>query len=82
VQSVKPGIIQVGPVKDQQIDRFKAQALDGLEVVGLAVGDQAALAQQPREDGMQSNGPLAGAELGPVKGRGAQINGSGIDDFN
>jgi len=40
VQAVQPGIIQVGPVEDQQITRLKAQVLHGLEVMGLAIGDQ------------------------------------------
>ena len=57
VQLVKPGIIQVGPVKDQQIARLKAQALHGLEVMGLTVRDQDTLGQQAAEDGMQLDGP-------------------------
>ena len=43
VQSVQPGIIQVGPVKDQQIVRLEVQVLDRAAVMGLAVGDQDAL---------------------------------------
>ena len=82
VQLVKPGIIQVGPVKDQEIARLKAQVLDGLEVMGFAVRDQDTLGQQAGEDGMQLNGPLADPKLGPGKHRRAQVNGGGIDDFD
>jgi hypothetical protein len=79
---VKPGIIQVGPVKDQQIARLKAQVLDGLEVVSLAIGDQDAPGPQPGEDGVQLDGPFAGPKLGPGKDRGADVNGGGIDDLD
>jgi hypothetical protein len=37
------GIIQVGPVEDQQIVRLEMQVLNGPAVIGLAVGDQDAL---------------------------------------
>jgi hypothetical protein len=82
VQTVQPGIIQVGPVKDQQIARLEAQVLDYLPVMGLAVGDQDTLGQQPGEDGVQLDGPLAGPKLGPGKDRGAQVNGGGINDLD
>ena len=50
--------------------------------MGLAVGDQDALGQQPGEHGVELDGPFAGPELGPGKDRGAEINGRGIDDFD
>jgi hypothetical protein len=39
------------------------QVLDSLAVMGLAVGDQDTLGQQPGEDGVQLNGPLAGPKF-------------------
>lgn len=82
MQLVQPGIIQVGPVKDQQIARLKTQVLDGLKIMGLAVGDQDALGLQPYEHGVQFDGPLAGPKLGPGKDRDAQVNGGGVDDLD
>jgi hypothetical protein len=80
--AIGTGIIQVGPVKGQQIARFEAQVMDGLEIRGLAVADCDALRQQPGEHGMQFNGPFAGPKLGPGKDRSAQVDGGGIDDFD
>jgi hypothetical protein len=82
VQLIQPGIIQVGPVKDQQNTQLKAQILDGLAVMGLIIGDQDALGQQPGENGVQLDSPLAGPKLGPGKDRGAEVNGGGLDDFD
>ena len=82
VQLVKPDIIQVGPVKDQQIVRLKVQVLNGPAVMGLAVGDQDTLGQHLGQHGMELDGPLESSELGPGKDCGAQVNGGGIDNFD
>jgi hypothetical protein len=82
VQAIKPGIIQISPVKDQQIVRLEVQVLDSPAVMGLAVGDQDALGQHPGQNGVEFNGPLAGPEFGPGKDAGAEVDGSGIDDFD
>ena len=67
VQLVKPGIIQIGPVKDQQIVRLEVQVLDSPTVMGFTVGDEDALGQQPGENGVELDGPLAGPELAQGK---------------
>jgi hypothetical protein len=67
VQLVEPGVIQVGPVKDQQIVRPEVQVLDDPAVMGLAVSDQDALRQHLGEDGVELDGLFAGPELGPGK---------------
>lgn len=82
VQSVKPGIVQVSPVEDQQIVRIEVQVLDSPAVMSLAVGDEDALGQHPGQDGVEFDGPLAGPKLGPGKDAGAEVDGSGIDDFD
>jgi hypothetical protein len=46
-QLIRPGIIQVGPVKDQQVVRLEVQVLAGLAVMSLAVGDQDTLGCNP-----------------------------------
>ena len=56
--------------------------ISGSVIMGLAVGDQDALGQQPGEHGMELDGPLAAAEFGPGKDRSAEIDGGGIDDFD
>ena len=75
---VQPGIIQVGPVEDQQITRLKAQVLHGLEVMGLAIGDQDALGKQPGKHSVQLNSPLRVPSSAQGK-TGAQVDGGGID---
>ena len=82
MQLIKPGIIRIGPVKDQQIVRIEVQVLDGPAVMGLTVGDEDALGQHPGQDGVEFDGPFAGPELGPGKDAGAEVDGSGIDDFD
>ena len=82
VQLVEPGIIQIGPVKDQQIVRLEVQVLDSPTVMGFTIGDEDALGQQPGENGVEVDGPFAGPELGPGKDGCAEINGGGIDDFD
>jgi len=64
VQAVQPGVIQVSQIKDQQIAPLEAQVLDYLPVMGLAVGDQDTLGQQPGKDGVQP--PKSMALLPPV----------------
>lgn len=82
VQAIKPGIIQIGPVKDQQVVRLEVQVLDSPAVMGLAVGDEDALGQHPGQNGVEFDGPLASPEFGPGKDAGAEVDGSGIDDFD
>lgn len=48
VVMIKPGMVQVVPVKDQQVAGFELKTLDGPAVMGQAVGDEDALGQKPR----------------------------------
>jgi len=82
VQPVELGIIQVGPVKDEQIAGLEVQVLDGPAVMGLAVGDQDTPGQVPGEDRLEFDGPFPGTELGPGNDGGAQFNGRGVNDFD
>jgi hypothetical protein len=50
--------------------------------MGLAAGDEDPLGQHPIEYGVELDGPFAGPELGPGKDAGAEVDGSGIDDFD
>ena len=65
VQAIKPGIIQIGPIEDQQIVRLEVQVLNGPAIMGLAVSDQDALGQQPGEDGVELDGPFCGSGTWP-----------------
>jgi hypothetical protein len=82
VEPVEPGIIQVGPAKDQQIVRHEVHIVDGPAVMGLTVSDEDALWGIISVSTVWIDGPYAGPELGPGKQRGAQVNGGGIDDFD
>ena len=82
MQPEKPGVIQVGPVKDEQIAGLDAQVLDGLLVRGLALGDDDALGQLPGEHRVELDRPLAAAEFGPGEDRGAEVNGGGVADLD
>jgi hypothetical protein len=82
VQSIEPGIIQVGPLKAQPIVRLEVQVLDSAAVMGLAIGDRDALRQHLGEDGVVLDGPLADLEINPGEDAGAEVDGSGINAFD
>jgi hypothetical protein len=60
VQAVKPDVIQVGPVKDQQIIQLEVQVLDNPAVMSHAVGDQDVPGQQSSGNGTEFDGAFTG----------------------
>jgi hypothetical protein len=82
VQPEEPGVVQGGPVKDEQIARLEAQVLDGFLVMGLAVGDDDAVGQLPGEHRVELDRPLPAAECGPGKDRGTELDGGGVADLD
>jgi hypothetical protein len=73
VQAVKPSLIEVGPVKDQQIIRLEAHVLDNPAITALAVGGEDAVEQHPAQDGVEFDGTLARPKIGPGKDTGAEL---------
>lgn len=82
VQAVEPGIVQISPVKDQQITGVEVQLLHHGAIVGFTVGEDHALRQHIGQHCMELNGPLAGPKLGPGEDAGAEINGGGVNDLD
>ena len=50
--------------------------------MGFTIRDQDTLGQQPSEYSVQLDASLTGTKLGPGKDAGAQVDSSGINDFD
>jgi hypothetical protein len=46
METIKPGIVDIGPIDDQQVARLKLHLFGGVEIVGVAVREDDALGQQ------------------------------------
>jgi len=81
IQGIKPGIVGVGAIHDDNAIRRQRHCPAHGDVMGFAIGDghkarQHAVVVEPY---MDFDGSLGGTEFGPGEDRQTQVDGSGIE---
>ena len=81
VNRIQPGEVQISPVQQVKRARLDGQLVQGIDLVGLAVGDvneTGNVAPQVQQR-MQFDGGFGGAKRSPGKHRQTQVDGGGVE---